>query len=219
MGVSCVLRATHKTRLPPSAATVVWVRTMWGGLSQVFGASRLFTTHGVTIANSVHDIVPGLSFPVIVTNVGAREVILRPRANVGYVELLTTGVVQVPPGAPPCTPAAPAIAPATAAEGVVAAVSSTRDDHAPGRSLDPATAAGSGAATPARPRVPGEEGAVAGAALPASPPQVEDVDLPDVDPTLHTRIRCEVYFRSPPGTIGPCVSRKSLYLCGDTACT
>jgi len=30
---------------------------------------------------------------------------------------------------------------------------------------------------------------------------------------------CEVYFRSPPGTIGPCVSRKSVYLCGDTACT
>ena len=28
MGVSCVLRATHETRLPPSAATVVWVRTM-----------------------------------------------------------------------------------------------------------------------------------------------------------------------------------------------
>jgi len=31
--------------------------------------------------------------------------------------------------------------------------------------------------------------------------------------------KCEVYFRSPPGTIGSCVSRKSLYLCGDTACT
>jgi len=45
---------------------------MWGGLGQVFGASRLFTTHGVTIANVVHDIVPGLSFPVIVTNFGAR---------------------------------------------------------------------------------------------------------------------------------------------------
>jgi len=30
---------------------------------------------------------------------------------------------------------------------------------------------------------------------------------------------CEVYFCSPPRTIGPCVSRKSLYLCGDTACT
>jgi len=191
MGVSCVLRATHKTRLPPSAATVVWVRTMWmwGGLGQVFGASRLFTTHGVTIANGVHDFVPKLSFPVIVTNFGAREVILRQRANVGYVELLMTGVVQVPPGAPPGTPASPAFAPATAAEGVVAAVSSTRGDPAPGRSLDPATAAGSGAATLARPRDPGEESAMVGAALPASPPQVEDVDLPDVDPTLRTRIR------------------------------
>jgi len=28
-----------------------------------------------------------------------------------------------------------------------------------------------------------------------------------------------VYFRSPPGTIGACVSRKSLQLSGDTACT
>jgi len=30
---------------------------------------------------------------------------------------------------------------------------------------------------------------------------------------------CEVYFRSPPGTTGPCVCRKKLYLSGDTACT
>jgi len=32
MGVSCVLRATHKTRLPLTAASVVWVRTMWMGV-------------------------------------------------------------------------------------------------------------------------------------------------------------------------------------------
>ena len=44
MGLSCVLRATHKTRLPPSTASVVWERAMWGGLGKVFGASRLFTT-------------------------------------------------------------------------------------------------------------------------------------------------------------------------------
>jgi len=31
--------------------------------------------------------------------------------------------------------------------------------------------------------------------------------------------QCEVYFRSPPGTTGPWVCRKSLYLSGDTACT
>jgi len=29
----------------------------------------------------------------------------------------------------------------------------------------------------------------------------------------------EVYFRSPSLTTGPCISRKSLYLCGNTACT
>jgi len=37
MGVSCVLRSSGKTRLPRSAATVVWVRTMRGGMGQVFG--------------------------------------------------------------------------------------------------------------------------------------------------------------------------------------
>jgi len=190
VGVSCVLCATHKTRLPPSAATVVWVRTMWRGLGKVFGASRLFTTHGVTIANGVHDIVPGLSFPVILANFGAREVILWQRASVGYVELLTTGVVKVLPGARPGAPPAPAFTSATAAEGVVAAVSSTQDDPASGRTPDPATAADSGSAIIARPRDPGEGGAVAAAVPPAVPPQVEDVDLPDVDPALHTRIRC-----------------------------
>jgi len=85
MRVSCVLRSTCKTRLPPSAASVVCVRTMWGRLVQVIGASCLFTTHGITIANGVHDIVPGLFFPVIVTNFGLREVVFRQRANVGYV--------------------------------------------------------------------------------------------------------------------------------------
>jgi len=188
MGVAFVLRATHKTRLPPSAATVVWVRIMWGGLSQVFGASRLFTTHWVSIANGVHDFVPGLSFLVIVTNFGARKVILRQRSNVGYVELLTTSVVQVPPGAPSGAPPAPAVTPATAAEGVVASVSRLRDCPASGRSLDPATAAGSGPAILPRPRDPGKEGAVTAAAPPASPPQVQDVDQPNAYPALHTLI-------------------------------
>jgi len=81
---------------------------MWGGLGQVFGASRLFTTHGITIANGVNDIVPGLSFLVIVTNFGTREVVLRQRASVGYVELLTTGVLQVPLAAHPGASAVPA---------------------------------------------------------------------------------------------------------------
>jgi len=37
--------------------------------------------------------------------------------------------------------------------------------------------------------------------------------------TLRSLYLYEVYFRSPPGTAGPCVCRKSLYLSGDTACT
>ena len=88
--VSCVLRSTCKTRLPPSVASVVWVRTLWGRLGQDFCISRLFATHGIAIANGVHDIVPELSFPVIVTTFGPREVVLWQRSNVGYVKLLTT---------------------------------------------------------------------------------------------------------------------------------
>jgi len=119
MGVSCILRFARKTRLPPSTATVVWVWTMWGGLGQVFGASRLFTMHGITIASGVHDIVPGLSSPVIVTNFGTREVVRRQRANVGYVELLTTGVVQVPHAEPHGASDVPDFTTSTTMEGVV----------------------------------------------------------------------------------------------------
>jgi len=184
MGVSRVIRSTHRTRIPPLAATVVRVRTMWGCLGQVFGASRLFTTHGVTIANGVHDNVPGLSFPVIVTNFGAREVILRQRANVGYVELLTTGVVQVPHGAPHETLPAPAFTTAAAAEGVVGAVSGTRCDPTPNRGSDTTAPTDGGPATPARPRDPGERDALPAAGATGPPPQVEDVELPDADQGL-----------------------------------
>jgi len=189
MGVSRVLRSTHKKRIPPSAATVVWVRTMWGGLGQVFGATRLFTTHGGTIANCVHDIVLGLSFPVIVTNFGAREVVLRQRANVGCVELLTTGVVLMPHGAPQETLPDPVFTTATAAEGEVGAVSGTLCNPTPGRSPDMTAPTDGGPATPARPREPGERGAVPAARPPGPPSQVEDVEQPDDDPALHNRIR------------------------------
>jgi len=189
IGIACVLRATHKARLPPSAASVVWMRTMWGGLGQVFGACNLFTTHGVTIANGVHDIVPGLSFPVIVTHFGAREVIRRQRANVGYTELLTTGNVQVPQGAPHGTTPAPDFTAAVVAEGVVGAVASTRCDFVPGQNLAAATLTNKRPITPARPRNPGKRDALPAAAPPAAPLQCEDVDLLDANPALHDRIR------------------------------
>jgi len=176
MGIFRVLRSTHRTRLPPSAATVVWVRTMWGGVGQVFGALRLFTTHGVTIANGVHDFVPGLSFPVIVTNFKALEVILRQRANVGYVELLTTGVVQVPHGAFHETLPALAFTTAAAAEGAVGAVSGTRCDPTPERGPDTTAPLDGGPATPARPRDPGKGDALPAAVAPGPRPQVEDIE-------------------------------------------
>jgi len=189
MGVSCVLRSTCKTRQPPPAASVVWVRTMWGSLGQVFGASLLFATLGITIANGVHDIVPGLSFPVIVTNFGTREVVLRQRANVGFVELLTTGVVQVPLAAHPGTSAVPAFTTPPTAESVVGAVSATRGPSGHGRDPGAAVSAGGGASTQARPRNPGEAGLSPGGAPPVAPVHVEDVDLPDADPALHTWTR------------------------------
>jgi len=155
----------------------------------VFGASLLFTKHGVTIANGVHDIVPGLSFPVIVTNFGAREVILRQRANVCYVKVLTTGDVQVPHGAPHETLPAPAVKTAAAAEGVVGAVLGTWCDPTPGRGPDTTAPADGGPATPARPRDPGEGDALPAAGAPGPQFQVEDVELPDTDPALLARIR------------------------------
>ena len=177
------------TRLQPSTASVVWVRTMWEGLGQVFGASRLFTTHRITIANGVHDIVPGLCFPVIVTNFGTREVVLRQRANVGYVELLTTGVVQVPLAADPGTSAVPAFTTPAPAESVVGAVSAVRGPARSRQGPESAAFAGGGEATPARPRDPGEAGPSPGGAPLVASVNVEDVDLPDADPALHTRIR------------------------------
>jgi len=125
----------------------------------------------------------------MVTNFGAREVVLRQKANVGYVELLTTGVAQVPQGTPHGTTPAPAVTAAVDAKGVVGAVSSTRCERTPKRILGAATPTDRGPVTPARPRDPGKSGALAAAAPPAAPSQVKDVDLPDVDPALHDRIR------------------------------
>jgi len=189
MSVSCVLRSTCKTWLPPSAASVVWVRTMWGGLGELFGASRLFTTPGTTISNGVHDITPGISFPVIVTNFGTREVVLRLRANVGYVALLTTGAVQVPPAAHPGASAVPAFTTPTPEESVVGVVTATRGPPSPKRDPGAAVLAGGGVSTPARPRDPGEADPPPGNAPTVASVHVEDVDLPDADPALHARIR------------------------------
>jgi len=154
-----------------------------------FGTARLFITHGVTIANGMHDFVPEPSFPVIVTNFGTGEVVLRQRANFGYVELLTMGVVHVPHGAPHGTALAPTFATPKASEGVVGVGSGTLCDPKPGRCPGSAAPAGGGFLSPAQPRDPREGGALPAAASPAAPPQVEYVDLPDADLALHARIR------------------------------
>jgi len=140
-------------------------------------------------ANGVHNIMSGLSFPVIVTNFGTREVVLRQRANVGYVELLTTGVVQVPRAAPNGASAVLAVMTQSSMSRVVGAVSDTRVAPGPGRGPGAAVPAGGGPATPERPRDPGERGPSPGAPQPVAPVHVKDVDLPDANPALHTRIR------------------------------
>jgi len=147
----------------------------------------------VTIANGVHGNVPGLFFPVIVTNFGNRKVGLRHGAHPGYVELLSTGVLQVPHAASTGTAPAPAFTTPTATEGVVWAVSGTRGDPGPGRSPGQETAARGGPALPGRPRDLGERGTLPAVAPPGSPPQVEDADLPDSDPALQARIRRMLY--------------------------
>jgi len=158
------------------------------GLGQVLGASRLFTTHGKTIADGVHDIVPGLSFPVIVTDFATSDFFLWQRSNVGYVELLTTGVVQVPYAAPHRASTFPAFTTPTTMGGVVGAVSGTLGDPRPGRGRGLAVPADGGPATPARPRDPSKRVPSPGAAQPEAPVHVQDVDHSDAHMALHTRI-------------------------------
>ena len=80
-----MLRLAYKTQLAPRSATLAWVRTPWGGLGQVFGASRLMTMHRATVANEVHEILPDIAFPVVISNLGDCEVTLRPEMAVGRV--------------------------------------------------------------------------------------------------------------------------------------
>jgi len=85
--------------------------------------------------------------------------------------------------------AVPAFTSPTPAKSVVGAVSATRGPPGPWRDRKAAVFAGGGVATPVRPQDPGEAGPSPGGALPVAPVHVEDVDLPDADRALHTRIR------------------------------
>jgi len=103
--------------------------------------------------------------------------------------LLKTGNAQVPRAAPPGASAVPAFTTPTTMEGVVGAVSGTRGSPAQGRNPGTAAKAGGGPASQARPRDPGEAGPSRGAAQPVAPVDMEDLNVPDADPSLHTRIR------------------------------
>jgi len=205
MGVSRVLRATSKTLLPAMAATVVWVRTQWGGLGQVFSETRLFSSFGVTVANGVHDVLPGVSFPVLVTNFGRSAVVLRAKANVGYVELLKTGVVKVPdaPAAEPvgpdfCSPPAAraAVVPPLAPDPVHDVVAVVRPaSPVPPPPAEPADSGGGGGSSagedPSTAPAGNADGDTGGSGAPPSKdpaPTAADVALPEAPPALHARI-------------------------------
>ena len=93
---SRVLRLAYKTQLAPRSATLAWVRTPWGGLGHVFGACRLVTMHRATVAIGVHEILPDIAFPVVISNFGDSEVTLRRKTAVGRVEVQATGVIAFP---------------------------------------------------------------------------------------------------------------------------
>jgi len=98
-------------------------------------------------------------------------------------------VVQVPLAAHPGTSAVPAFTTPTPEKRLVGALSATLGPPSPKRDPGVAVLAGGGVSTPARPRDPGEAGPSPGGAPPVALVHVEDVDLPDADPALHTRIR------------------------------
>jgi len=162
---------------------------MWGGLGQLFGASRLIKTYYVNIANGMDHIVPGLSCPVIVTNFGNREVVIRQEANVGYVELLTTGVVQMPPKAARGATPVPGFTAPPDGIAIVGTVSGSPHDPVSGGSRVTREQRAGATATPARPRYPGRGGAPKKGGAMTARPFVAEVDLPDAGTAFHAGMR------------------------------
>jgi len=187
---SRVLRLAYKTQLAPRSATIAWVRTPWGGLGQVFGASRLMTMYRATVANGVHEILPDIAFPVVISNFGDCEVTLRPKTAIGRVEVLTTGVIALP------------ARPSADGGGSVRVDVPARDpsfcaprpaDAGAAAELAP-TAAVDGALLVAEPttgrgRLEGDFPEEAPEPPAPNPPRVADVPLPEAPPHLHERIR------------------------------
>ena len=54
------------------------------------------TMYRATVANGVHEILPDIAFPVVISNFGDCEVTLRPKKAIGRVEVLKTGVIALP---------------------------------------------------------------------------------------------------------------------------
>jgi len=149
----------------------------------------LMTMYRGTVANGVHEILPDIAFPVVISNFGVCEVTLRPKTAIGRVDVLSTGVIALPahpsagggdsvrvdvPARDPsiCAPR-PADAGASAAPAPAAAVDGAL------LVAEPTTGTGGLEGDP-----PGE---VPEPSAP-SPPRVADVLLPEAPPHLHERI-------------------------------
>jgi len=162
----------------------------WGGLGQIFGASRLMTMYRATVANGVLEILPDKAFPVVISNFGDCEVTLHPQTAVGRVEVLNTGVIAVParPSAgggwpmrvdvPACDPSLCGFHPADAGTPVVPISTAA----ARGDLLMAETSAGADGPEGDPPKEGPEPAA-------PSPPRVADVPLPEAPPHLHDGIR------------------------------
>ena len=187
---SRVLRLSYKTQLAPRSATFSWVRTRWGGLGQMFGASRLMFMYRATVINEVQEILPDIAFPVVISNFGDCEVTLRPTTAICRVEVLNTGVIALPArpsagGGGPMRVDVPARDPSfcgsrPADEGSPAVPLPTAAVH--GDLLMAELPEGAGGPEGDPPEEAPEPAA-------PSPSRVSDVPLPEAPPHLHDRIR------------------------------
>jgi len=157
--------------------------------------------HRATVAHGVHEILPDIAFPVVISNFGDCEVTLRPKTAVGRVEVLATGVIALPspaargragptridiPADDPSFCAAPSptvgnrATPAPTAAGPTDPLCTVQEDedpraagHVPDRDAARVEEDPRGAGpSPAGAPQPGHTG----------PPRVEDVPLPEAEP-------------------------------------
>ena len=169
--------------------------------------------HRATFANGVHEILPEIASPVVISNFGDCEVTIRPKTAVGRVEVLATGVIVFPspatrgragptrinvPADNPsfCTAPSPRVGgratPAPTAAGPtdpLCTVQGDEDARASGHVPE-----GGVARVEEDPRGAGPSPAGAPQPGHTGPPRVKDVPCPEAEPELHERIRAVLHL-------------------------